>query len=67
MQAEYLTTVRLTTGGLCAVNGFDMLIYQGIASYEIWHDKKIDEKTAKEIRDALAVYYKEKILGDANG
>ena len=53
--------------GCVGVNGFDMLIYQGIASYEIWHDKKIDEKTAKEIRDALAVYYKEKILGDANG
>ena len=24
LQAEYLTTVRLMTGGLCAVNGFDM-------------------------------------------
>jgi len=53
--------------GCKAVNGFDMLIYQGIASYEIWHDKKIDDKTAKEIRDVLAEYYKEKIIGDANG
>jgi len=53
--------------GCKAVNGFNMLIYQGIASYEIWHDKKIDDSTAKEIRDVLSVYYKEKIIGDANG
>lgn len=43
--------------GCKAVNGFNMLIYQGIASYEIWHDTKIDDKKAKEIRDILADYY----------
>ena len=43
--------------GCAAVNGFNMLIYQGIASYEIWHDTKIENEKAKEIRNILADYY----------
>ncbi|MEA4816581.1 MAG: shikimate dehydrogenase [Lachnospiraceae bacterium] len=40
--------------GAKTVNGFDMLVFQGIASYEIWHDMKIDDETAIDIRNALA-------------
>lgn len=40
-----------------AINGFDMLIYQGLAAYEIWHDVKIDDETAKALRNELADYY----------
>ncbi len=43
--------------GCTAVNGFDMLIYQGIASYEIWHDTKVSNFEAKEIRNMLAEYF----------
>ncbi|MPN34336.1 hypothetical protein SDC9_181829 [bioreactor metagenome] len=34
-----------------------MLIYQGLASYEIWHDVKIDDNTSKALRNELADYY----------
>lgn len=40
-----------------AINGFDMLIYQGLASYEIWHDVKLDDETSKALRNELADYY----------
>lgn len=40
-----------------AINGFDMLIYQGLASYEIWHDVKINDETSKALRNELADYY----------
>jgi shikimate 5-dehydrogenase len=43
--------------GCVAINGFDMLIYQGIASYEIWHDIKIDDEMSKALRNQLANYY----------
>lgn len=43
--------------GTRAVNGFAMLIYQGIASFEIWHDISIDNETAKEIKESLEKYY----------
>ena len=43
--------------GCKCVNGFDMLIYQGIASYEIWHDTYVDDNTAIEIKDALSEYF----------
>lgn len=46
--------------GAVAINGFDMLVYQGIASYEIWHDTKIEAATAKGLRDRLADYYRAK-------
>ncbi len=43
--------------GCKCVNGFDMLIYQGIASYEIWHDISVSDETALEIKDALSEYF----------
>ena len=43
--------------GCIAVNGFDMLVYQGIASYEIWNDIKIDNFLAEKIKNNLADYY----------
>jgi len=43
--------------GCKTVNGFDMLVYQGIASFEIWHDIFVKNETAKEIRDSLAKYF----------
>ena len=42
--------------GKC-VNGFDMLIYQGLASYEIWHETEIEDLKAIEIRDTLSEYF----------
>lgn len=43
--------------GCIAINGFDMLVYQGIASYEIWNDIKIDNLHAEKIENNLANYY----------
>lgn len=43
--------------GCIACNGFDMLIFQGIASYEIWNDIKIDNTTANNIKERLTEYY----------
>ena len=43
--------------GCIAVNGFDMLVYQGMASYEIWNDIKIDNFLAEKIKNNLADYY----------
>ena len=36
---------------------FDMLIYQGIASYEIWHDITIDKKSAVDIKNVLSDFF----------
>ncbi|MCJ7856489.1 shikimate dehydrogenase [Lachnospiraceae bacterium NSJ-143] len=43
--------------GCKCVNGFDMLIYQGLASYEIWHETEIEDLKAIEIRDTLSEYF----------
>ncbi|MCI8342759.1 MAG: shikimate dehydrogenase [Firmicutes bacterium] len=43
-----------------AVNGFDMLVYQGIASFEIWNNIKISDEKAREMRNTLAEYYTKK-------
>ena len=43
--------------GAQTVNGFDMLFYQGLASFEIWHDIKVDGKRAEAIKNALAKFY----------
>ena len=40
--------------GCKCVNGFDMLIYQGIVSYEIWHDCEISEEKSVEIKNTLS-------------
>lgn len=44
--------------GITAINGFDMLIYQGIAGYEIWNDIKIENNIAEEIKYNLTHYYR---------
>lgn len=44
--------------GAVTVNGFDMLFYQGLASFEIWHDMKVDRETAKELKERLTAFYR---------
>lgn len=44
--------------GAVAVNGFDMLFYQGLASFEIWNDIKVDIKKAVELKDKLTALYR---------
>ncbi len=43
--------------GATAVNGFEMLIYQGIASAELWHGLSVDDDTARTLCEALANHY----------
>lgn len=43
--------------GVVAINGLDMLIFQGIASFEIWNDIKIDDKTKLALRNELTEFY----------
>ena len=43
--------------GVKCANGLDMLIYQGIASFEIWNDIKISDETKLALRDSLTEYY----------
>ena len=38
------------------INGFEMLIYQAISSYEIWNEIMIDHETKRKICDKLTVY-----------
>ena len=44
--------------GAVTVNGFDMLFYQGVASFEIWNDIKIDSRTAIELKKELTEFYR---------
>lgn len=44
--------------GAVAVNGFDMLFYQGLASFEIWNDIKVDIKKAVELKEKLTALYR---------
>lgn len=44
--------------GAVTVNGFDMLFYQGLASFEIWHDMKVERETAKELKEKLTAFYR---------
>lgn len=44
--------------GAVTVNGFDMLFYQGLASFEIWHDMKVDREKAKELKEKLTAFYR---------
>ncbi len=45
--------------GVETMNGFDMLFYQGIASYEIWNDCKISESLLTKLREELTLYYRD--------
>ena len=43
--------------GVKCANGLDMLIYQGIASFEIWNGVIIDDEVKLALRDSLTEYY----------
>ena len=45
--------------GCQTVNGLDMLLYQGMASFEIWHDITIENAKKLQLRNALTQYYRE--------
>lgn len=49
--------------GVQCINGFDMLIYQGAASSEIWHEKKYDRDFLNSLEKNLKKIYKEKKKG----
>lgn len=44
--------------GAVTVNGFDMLFYQGLASFEIWNDFKADMDAAKALKEKLTAFYR---------
>lgn len=44
--------------GVKTLNGFNMLIYQAIASQEIWFEKTFDEESKEQKRQTLMMYYK---------
>lgn len=44
--------------GSITVNGFDMLFYQGVASFEIWHDMTVDFSTAIMLKKKLMDFYR---------
>ncbi|GFI61889.1 shikimate dehydrogenase (NADP(+)) [Clostridiales bacterium] len=43
--------------GASVVNGFDMLFYQGLASFEIWHNMKVDKTVADRLKERLTDFY----------
>lgn len=43
--------------GVETVNGFDMLFYQGLASFEIWNDIKVDSEDAERMKAKLTDFY----------
>jgi len=44
--------------GAQCLNGFDMLVYQAIASYEIWRGITIDDSLAVRLKQELGDYYR---------
>lgn len=40
------------------INGFDMLIYQGIASFELWNEMEVAPEKAAALRNLLEEYYR---------
>lgn len=46
-----------TEHGAKTANGFDMLFYQGLASFEIWHDVSVDSDTAFMLKKKLTEFY----------
>ncbi|MCD8237916.1 MAG: shikimate dehydrogenase [Clostridiales bacterium] len=44
--------------GASCINGFDMLIFQGAASEEIWQDRKFDYEFLKSLNSELKEHYK---------
>jgi len=54
-ETQFLRDARAC--GIQCVNGFDMLVYQAIASYEIWHDTTLDDAVTERIIQELKDYY----------
>lgn len=44
--------------GAVTVNGFDMLFYQGLASFEIWNDMKAGREQALSLKEKLTAFYR---------
>lgn len=52
METKFMKLVKAAGGR--AVNGLDMLLYQGIIAYELWNpDHPVDEDTAKEAKELM--------------
>lgn len=52
METKFMKLVKEAGGR--AVNGLDMLLYQGIIAYELWNpDHPVDEDTAKEAKELM--------------
>lgn len=49
---------RAKENNVKAVNGMEMLVYQGVKSYEIWTGKKVDEKTCQKLIKEINLKYK---------
>jgi len=49
-------------GALC-INGFDMLVYQAVAAYEIWHGKQFSSEFVTGVLAELKAYYMVAIEG----
>jgi len=47
--------------GAQGINGFDMLVYQAIASYEIWHGHTFGDEFAEGILAACKAYYQAQV------
>ena len=43
--------------GVLGINGFDMLVYQAVASYEIWYEKKFDKDFVDGILEKCKAYH----------
>jgi shikimate dehydrogenase len=46
--------------GCTIINGFDMLYFQAVKSYEIWRDTEIPDDIKKQVNEMLELYYTKK-------
>jgi len=54
-ETKFLTLAR--ENGCMAVNGFDMLFYQAVKSYEIWNEIKVPSDIKLRAKELLEKYY----------
>ena len=52
---------KMKEQGKKCINGLDMLIMQGVAAFEIWHNVKVSKKNIAKIKDVLIEKLKERI------
>lgn len=52
--------------GIRCINGFDMLVYQGTAASEIWHDEKFPPGLLNKLKKELTEVFKENERGKTN-